>query len=48
MRLGPSAVRVKTRAEEAVAVLADHGWVSTVSERPKVCRLRHKEGDDAV
>ena len=39
LRLGPPSLRTKTVAEEAVAILIDHRWVSKVSERPRTFRL---------
>jgi hypothetical protein len=39
VRLGPSALRTKTAADEAFAVLAAHGWIEEVSARPRRVRL---------
>jgi hypothetical protein len=39
IRLGPSAVRTKAAADEALAVLAVHGWIEEVSARPRRVRL---------
>jgi hypothetical protein len=39
LRLGPNAVRTKSVAEEAVAALAAHGWVTEVSDRPRVIKI---------
>ena len=39
IRLGPSAVRTKAAADEALAVLAAHGWIADVSDRPRRVRL---------
>ena len=39
LRLGPSAMRTKEVAEEALSILASHGWVVEISRRPRVIRL---------
>ena len=38
LRLGPSAVRTKAAAEEALTILAAHGWTVEVSTRPRVVK----------
>ncbi|MCO5132448.1 MAG: DUF3987 domain-containing protein [Xanthobacteraceae bacterium] len=44
VQFGPSAIRTKTSAEEAVSVLTAHGWIEEVSPRPRRVRLV-KEAD---
>ena len=39
VRLGPTAVRTKEAAEDALSVLASHGWSLEVSTRPRRLRL---------
>jgi hypothetical protein len=39
LRLGPNAMRTKDVAEEALSILASHGWVVEISKRPRVIRL---------
>ena len=39
VRLGPSTVRIKDAAEDALSVLASHGWIVEVSTRPRRLRL---------
>lgn len=39
VRLGPSALRMKASAEEAVAILLSHGWIAEVSSRPRRIKL---------
>ncbi|WAJ28927.1 DUF3987 domain-containing protein [Antarcticirhabdus aurantiaca] len=41
LRLGPSGVRLKSAAEEALKILLAHGWISEVAGRPRRFRL-HK------
>ena len=36
---GPHAMRTKAAAEESVAILAAHGWITEVSSRPRVIRV---------
>jgi hypothetical protein len=36
---GPNALRTKAAAEEALAVLAAHGWTVEVSQRPRVIKV---------
>jgi len=36
---GPHAMRTKAAAEESVAILAAHGWIIEVSNRPRVIRV---------
>lgn len=43
IRLGPSPLRMKKPAEDALAVLTSHGWISEVSARPRRIRFV-KEG----
>ena len=40
LQYGPVAVRTKTSADEALAILAVHGWITEVSSRPRVFRVR--------
>ncbi len=35
---GPNALRTKAAAEEALAILAAHGWTVTVSNRPRIIK----------
>jgi Protein of unknown function (DUF3987) len=44
LRLGPGPVRTKAKADEAFAVLIDHGWVHQVSDRPRRVRVIPAEG----
>jgi hypothetical protein len=39
LRLGPAAVRTKTAADDALAILAVHGWVKKISSRPHRLRI---------
>ncbi len=39
LRLGPSSLRTKATADEAVGVLVDHGWLTVESQRPRVFRV---------
>jgi hypothetical protein len=39
VRLGPSSIRTKNAADEAVATLTAHGWLIEVSARPREFRL---------
>jgi uncharacterized protein DUF3987 len=43
LQLGPSATRSKAAADEALKVLADHGWVAEVSPRPRLIQVWPKE-----
>jgi Protein of unknown function (DUF3987) len=38
LRSGPSQTRLKANAEDALAILAAHGWIVEISERPRVIR----------
>lgn len=39
LQFGPSAVRTKEKADEAISVLTAHGWLAETSKRPRVfCR----------
>ena len=40
VRLGPSALRSKAAAEEALGILLDHGWIEKTSNQPKRYALR--------
>ncbi|HXZ17521.1 MAG TPA: DUF3987 domain-containing protein, partial [Roseiarcus sp.] len=42
LRLGPSPLRTKATAEEAVRILVEHGWAYELSQRPRIIRL-HRE-----
>ena len=35
---GPNALRTKAAAEEALAILAAHGWTVEVSSRPRIIK----------
>jgi len=35
---GPNALRTKAAAEEALAILAAHGWTVEVSQRPRIIK----------
>ena len=39
LRLGPNAMRTKDVVEEALSILASHGWIVEISKRPRVIRL---------
>ncbi|PVE25956.1 hypothetical protein DC522_01575 [Microvirga sp. KLBC 81] len=39
LRCGPAPVRTKNKAEEALAILKDHGWVVDISPRPRRLHL---------
>lgn len=38
LRHGPNALRTKAAAEEALAILAAHGWTVEVSQRPRIIK----------
>jgi hypothetical protein len=38
LRLGPSQIRTKAAANEALAILADHGWTIEASSRPRAVK----------
>jgi hypothetical protein len=38
LRSGPSQTRLKANAEDALAILAAHGWIVEISKRPRVIR----------
>jgi hypothetical protein len=44
LRLGPGPVRTKAIADEALAILMDHGWVRQLSDRPRRFRVVAAEG----
>ncbi len=44
LRIGPAPMRTKRAADEALGILAEHGWTSDVSKRPRVVRLANWEG----
>lgn len=44
LRFGPNAIRQKAVADEALRILADHGWVSEVCTRPRRFRI-NREGE---
>jgi len=39
LRLGPTALRTKAAADDAVRILIDHGWLNELSQRPRTLRL---------
>jgi hypothetical protein len=39
LRLGPRALRAKAKANEALAILKAHGWITKLSARPRRIRL---------
>lgn len=39
LQSGPNALRTKSAAEAAVAILLDHGWLAETSKRPRILRL---------
>ncbi len=43
-KLGPPAFRLKAAADEALGVLASHGWIEEVSSRPRRVRLMADPG----
>lgn len=42
IQLGPSSLRVKAAADDALKVLASHGWIEEVSARPRKFRLQNE------
>ena len=39
LQLGPSATRIKKKAEAALEILKAHGWIEEVSSRPRTVRV---------
>ena len=44
MRLGPSSVRTKAAADDAVAILVEHHWVVELPGRPRRIRVVRRPG----
>ncbi len=44
LRLGPGPIRTKAAADDAVAILIAHGWLSELASRPRRLLLRGEEG----
>jgi hypothetical protein len=40
LRLGPNQTRTKTDADEALAILTSHNWITEVSARPRVIKAK--------
>lgn len=40
MQMGPSPLRQKEQASEAVNILIDHGWIEELSSKPRTIRLK--------
>lgn len=45
LQFGPGLLRTKGAAEEAVAILLAHGWLTEVSQRPRRFRVANVEAD---
>jgi hypothetical protein len=38
LQFGPNATRTKYAAERAIDILINHGWVTTVSAKPRILK----------